>query len=294
MVLAHLYHQLTPSILDAARERGVPAVMTLHDYKLVCPRYDLLRHGRPCDACVEQGPAACLRHRCAGGSWARSAWLAAESTFQRARGSYDAVRLFLAPSRFLEGVLVRGGYDPNRLRHVPNFVPAPAADGGAGDPQRVVYAGRLSPEKGVETLLLAFARLGRGRLVVCGDGPLRHRVQALAAATKPGTIELRGHLDRPSLEAEIAAPVSAPCRLGMARERTVAASNRWRAAAPSCLASGGCPRSCVMEKPVAAATGDVGAWASALGRAFDAPETIRASASGAVTKPTRAGRWMRT
>ena len=97
--LHNIYHQLTPSILDAARARGVPVVMTLHDYKLVCPRYDMLRHGSPCDACVEEGPTGCLRYRCAG-SWAASLLLTAESALHRARGSYDPVRLFLVPSRF--------------------------------------------------------------------------------------------------------------------------------------------------------------------------------------------------
>jgi hypothetical protein len=124
----NVYHQLTPAILEAGRDAGVPGVMTLHDYKLVCPRYDLMRHGAPCEACLHEGPTACLRYRCAG-SWGASLLLTAEAALHRERATYDLVRLFLAPSRFLQRMIARGGVSGGRIRHVPNFVPdLPAAD----------------------------------------------------------------------------------------------------------------------------------------------------------------------
>src|SRR4051812_4177897 len=51
--LHNVYHQLSPSILAPLRDRDTAVVMTMHDYKLVCPSYRLLDHGRPCTACVD-------------------------------------------------------------------------------------------------------------------------------------------------------------------------------------------------------------------------------------------------
>jgi glycosyltransferase involved in cell wall biosynthesis len=206
--LHNIYHQLTPSILDAARSRGLPLLMTLHDYKLACPRYDMLRDGRPCDACVEEGPVACVRYRC-GGSLAHSILLAAESALHRVRGSYDAVQRFLAPSRFLMRVLLRAGWEPQRLQYLPNFAqtrdePAheePSRD--AADQERFVYAGRLSTEKGLRTLLGAIRKLDRGTWVVCGRGPLEPELRRAEQTLPPGRMLMRGHLEPQQLWGEM-------------------------------------------------------------------------------------------
>ncbi len=271
----NIYHQMTPSVIDAVRDAGVPAVLTVHDYKLVCPRYDMLRHGQPCDACVEEGPVACLRFRCAG-SAARSLWLAAESALHRVRASYDAIRLFLVPSHFLEQVLQRAGFETARLRWLPNFAPpisGPVPDAQVG---RFLYAGRLSPEKGVETLVRAALALPRGELIICGDGPLREPLAALARTAPPGRIQLRGHLGRAALAAE------------MGRAFCTAVPSEWFENAPfavlesmaagrAVLASriGGLPE-LVQDGTTGALLppGDIGAWTRACEAALDAPERV--------------------
>src|SRR5262249_45481622 len=48
----NIYHQLTPSIINTASRLNMPVVLTLHDYKPVCPVYTQLRHGRPCTECA--------------------------------------------------------------------------------------------------------------------------------------------------------------------------------------------------------------------------------------------------
>jgi glycosyltransferase involved in cell wall biosynthesis len=274
--LHNIYHQLTPSIVDAARERGVPVVMTLHDYKLVCPRYDMLRHGRPCDACIDDGPVACLRYRCAG-SWGASLLLASESALQRARGAYQGVRKFLAPSRFLHAVLARAGFAPERLAYVPNFAAAAGAADGAPEPQRFLYAGRLSPEKGVLTLVQAACRLQRGELVVCGTGPLHSELERLAAAAPAGRVQLRGQLDPEALVRDMAAAsfVVAPSEWF---ENAPFAVLEAMALGKAVLAShlGGLPELVQGgETGELLPAGDLAAWAAALQRAVDEPERMR-------------------
>jgi hypothetical protein len=50
--LHNVYHQLSPSLLAPLRAAAVPVVMTVHDYKLVCPVYTLTSHGQMCERCV--------------------------------------------------------------------------------------------------------------------------------------------------------------------------------------------------------------------------------------------------
>src|SRR4051794_8870392 len=180
----HVHERLTLSVLDALRRRGVPTVMTLHDYKAVCPGYRLYADGRPCTSCLPSRYAEVLRHRCLEGSWWRSAAAAADGYLGRARGVYDGVGLLLAPSRFLRDRLVDGGLPPDRLRVLVNPVrsaPLPAEQ--PPGPAYILYAGRPVAEKGVLTLLDAAARFPPGlRLRLVGTGRLLARVRERVAA----------------------------------------------------------------------------------------------------------------
>ena len=132
--------------------------MTLHDYKLACPTYRFLDHGAPCEACLAHRFWEPLLKRCNGGSLGASAVNAAELSLHTIGGAYAPVGIFACPSRFLEAKMRQGKVFPDRLRWIPNFVDvgavAAAAAPGNG---RVVFAGRLSDEKGVDTLVEAVA-----------------------------------------------------------------------------------------------------------------------------------------
>lgn len=208
--LHNVYHQLSPSILRPLRQAGVPVVMTLHDYKLACPSYQMLHDGRPCDACITGGRRQAVVRRCKG-SLAASAAVAIESSAHRAVGAWGAVDRFVCPSRFLGDVMRRAGVYPDRLREVPHFV-APATPSGevVGAPSApgraeadFLFAGRLSPEKGIDTLVDAVCRVGPAgrtspRLVIAGDGPQRAALEARVAAAGnggPSPVRFVGRLD---------------------------------------------------------------------------------------------------
>lgn len=168
----NIYHQLTPSIIGAAKARGVPVVLTLHDFKPVCPVYTRLRGVQPCSDCLDGAFHNVLRHRCAEGSLGRSALLYAEAIVQRTLGNYEKVDRFIAPSRFMaESVAHR--FPPERIDLLYNGVDIGPAPEEGNDDGYVLYLGRLSHEKGVETLIRAHAAsAGRWPLVVAGTGPL--------------------------------------------------------------------------------------------------------------------------
>jgi glycosyltransferase involved in cell wall biosynthesis len=181
--LAHVhnvYHQLSPSVFGPLRRRRIPVVMTVHDFKLVCPVYNLISNGEICDRCVEGGLRHVVRRRCNRGSLLGSALVGAETWTHRRLALYErGVDVFIAPSPFTRDTLVRGGYPASRIRVVPNFVDteAWAPVGERGD--HVAYAGRLSEEKGPDVLLRALAGTSL-RAVLIGDGPQRAALERLA------------------------------------------------------------------------------------------------------------------
>lgn len=168
----NIYHQLTPSIVGAAKKLGVPVVLTLHDYKPVCPVYNRLSQGKPCSACLDGDFTQVMRRRCAEGSLGKSALLYAEAAVQRRLGNYEQVDAFIAPSRFMqEAITHRIPFEKARLLY--NGMDTEGVRGTGADDGYVLYLGRLSAEKGVATLLQAHASSRAGwKLVVAGTGPL--------------------------------------------------------------------------------------------------------------------------
>jgi glycosyltransferase involved in cell wall biosynthesis len=192
--IAHLHsinHQLTPSIIRVLREEGVPVVMTLHDYKLVCPAYTLLADGRICESCAGGRFYRAFTTSCRGR--VRSALLAAESYVQhRLRRSYEGVSLFLSPSRFLARKFEEMGFR-RRIEVLPN--PSLAGEDAtqrAARGSHVLFVGRVVPEKGLRTLCAA-AQRSDARVTVVGDGPqlaeLRRDFGHLANIEFAGRIE---------------------------------------------------------------------------------------------------------
>jgi len=169
----HVYEGLTLAVLDRLHRSGVPVVMTLHDYRPVCPNFRLFTDGRPCTRCLGGGYLQVVRHRCLEGSRWRSVAAAAEAYVARALHWYDDVALFLAPSRFLADRVTDGGLPAERVRVLPNPVVVPDVPAAPVDPPVVAYTGRLVAEKGVHVLLDAARSLPSDvRIRVRGSGRL--------------------------------------------------------------------------------------------------------------------------
>jgi glycosyltransferase involved in cell wall biosynthesis len=193
--VAHLHniaHQLTPSILRALGRRGVRTVHTLHDYKIACPAYLFMCQGSVCERCRGGRFYQVALRRCHRNSRAAGVVLALEAYVHRVLGSYQHVAAFLCPSRFLRDTMVRHGLPEDKLVHLPYFIPADRYRPAEGAGEDILYAGRLSREKGLSTLLTALRYLPGARLVVVGEGPERASVEAAVREGLPVT--LRGHL----------------------------------------------------------------------------------------------------
>ena len=185
----NIYHQLTPSIIGAAKKLGVPVVLTLHDYKPVCPTYNRLQQGKPCSKCLDGDFTQVLLNRCADGSFGKSAVLFAEATVQRLMANYEKVDAFIAPSQFMLQAIAHR-IPQNRIKQLYNGIDINAINASEVDDGYVLYIGRLVPEKGVETLLKAQTNSNQSwQLKVAGTGPL---LDVLKAQYKPSIFV--GHL----------------------------------------------------------------------------------------------------
>ena len=190
----NIYGRLTTSLLNVADRLRVPVVLTVHDYKLICPSYLMLRGGQPCDACVDGGYYRCLVHRCHKASLASSAVYAAEAYFTRFARQYAKISAFLCPSGFMAGLLKRAGFPPDRVIHHPNCVDPNAYAPSFQPGEYVLYAGRLSAEKGVVTLLQAILS-ARIPIRIAGGGPMAGALRDWIAQHPAANVVLEGHCD---------------------------------------------------------------------------------------------------
>jgi glycosyltransferase involved in cell wall biosynthesis len=186
--VAHFHNTfplISPAAYYACRARDTPVIQTLHNYRLICPSATLLRDGKPCTDCVgRRVPWPAIAHKCYRGSRSASAAVALMLTSHRLAGTWSRlVTRYVAISEFVRAQYVQGGLPPSRITVKPNFV---APDPGTG--QRAgayaLFVGRLSPEKGIATLLEAWSRPdARVPLWIVGDGPMAADVRAAATAS---------------------------------------------------------------------------------------------------------------
>lgn len=167
----------SPAVIRAAKAEGMPVVMTLHNYRLLCVNALFFRQGRVCEDCLGHLPWRGVVHGCYRGSRAASAAVAGMVSLHRLLGTWSLVDRFIALTEFARQKFIQAGFPPAKLVVKPNFVhPDPGA--GAGRGGHVLFVGRLSPEKGVKTLLRAWERLGgKVPLKIVGDGPLAGEVR---------------------------------------------------------------------------------------------------------------------
>jgi glycosyltransferase involved in cell wall biosynthesis len=174
----NIYGRLSTSILGVLKKRKVPLVLTVHDYKVACPSYLMLRDGRPCSACIDGGYYRCAISRCHKGNLAASVIYAIEAYYARLSGHYAAVSAFLCPSHFTADLLRRSGIEESRVIYHPNGVEPnnyiPSYTG-----TYVLSVGRLSHEKGLPTFLEAM--LGTDIPVkIAGTGPMESSLREMA------------------------------------------------------------------------------------------------------------------
>jgi len=184
--VVHLHNTfplLSPSVIDACHRSGVPVVMTLHNYRLLCVNALLYRQGMVCEACLGRLPWRGVMHRCYRQSRVASAVVASMLILHRLRHTWNKVNRFIVLTEFSRNKFIEGGLPAENMVVKPNFIyPDPGLSNRPG--LYALFVGRLSAEKGIRTLLKTWTELGvHVPLRIVGDGPLAEAVRQVVAST---------------------------------------------------------------------------------------------------------------
>ncbi len=193
--IAHLhnfYHYLSPSIILTLKKKNIPIVMTLHDYKLICPNYKLFSQGKICEKCKGGKYYQCFLNKCSKNSYAASLTLMIEAYLHKILKTYEKVDLFIAPSHFMKEKCVEFGIPAKKISVLKN--PFATEDfrinGEWQEKDYFLYYGRLSEEKGIGDLIRATKKLfdekklGENKLFILGKGPEKENLERLVTELK--------------------------------------------------------------------------------------------------------------
>lgn len=185
---------VSPSVHYAAFSRGLPIIQTLRNYRLLCPNGLYFTHGEVCELCSEKKSflpsikRGCYRDN----QMATCAVVIMLKIHQILRTWHKKVDLFVTLSDFAKAKFVRGGLPAEKICVKPNFIyPDPGVGLGGGG--YCLYVGRLSREKGIDTLLSAWETLGtRFQLKIVGEGPMLPVIHEMAM--KNSSISILGRM----------------------------------------------------------------------------------------------------
>lgn len=192
--LNNVHTQLSPVMAELAHQRGIKVVWTLHDYKLLCPRYDCLKNGNTiCETCFKGDKKACLDNKCMKGSKLASYIGFKEAIVWNRERLEASTDVFICPSQFMADKMVQGEFSKSKMQTLCNFIDVEKCKFSSTDgtdytddvkllPKKEDYycfIGRLSHEKGAKTLIEAANQLPY-KLVIIGGGPLMDELKSVA------------------------------------------------------------------------------------------------------------------
>lgn len=199
-IIHNTFPAMSPCVYELALEQSVPVIHYLHNYRAGCLNGVFYRDGAPCFSCKNGNYLPGVLHACWRGSAAYSALAAAALRKTRRMGTWNRLSRYIAVSRRQRELLIQSGIPEDKIRVIPHFIrqePSPAGPPPPDLPRRdVLYAGRLTQEKGVFQLVRAWESLSPpGRtLYLMGDGPLRGELEHYIASRRLGSVRLAGFI----------------------------------------------------------------------------------------------------
>jgi len=195
----NITRQISPSVIDVGASKGIPMVQTMHDLYLLCPAHLSYVNGEICELCENGSYWHCLVKKCIDGRLSSSLLGAFESYIHSSLGLYKKIAKMIAPSLFLKTKIEKLEWVTQKTVHLPYFT-LPAPDYSDYDEGYVLFAGRITDEKGVSTLIDAARSLRSTRFVIAGEGPKLDFFKRLAFSAGLSNITFYGHADSEVME----------------------------------------------------------------------------------------------
>jgi len=191
----NLYPLFSPSILVACKKARVPVVLTCHSFYFVCPTTFHFRDGNICELCCGNKEYWCILKNCRHDIFESTAYALRTMFARKLRLFKNNVTLFIALTEFSKTRLVNAGFDENKIAIVPNAINMQHRSISTIEKNYIAFAGRLSPEKGVDILLAAAAKLSHIPVKIAGGGPSEMELKNIA----PKNVEFLGLLGHEQL-----------------------------------------------------------------------------------------------
>ncbi len=202
--VAHLHNlgpQITPSIVAPLKRLGIPVVLTLHDFVMLCPATSFVSNGRICEECLGGRFYRCTVNRCKKGSYVAS-FMATLAAYGRELLKFEEhIDAFICPSKFLHRKFIEAGFDQEKLVHLnyayepTNFLRTDSVSPEKGHPY-ILFTGRLERIKGIYTLIEAFRHVEGVKLLIAGTGAEEPACRALVRERGLKDVVFLGHVTR--------------------------------------------------------------------------------------------------
>lgn len=149
----NLYPLISPAALKECKKEKVPVIMTVHNFRLICPTGLFMRNAQPCELCLRKGHEfECIKNNCEN-SYFKSVGYTLRNAFARINGYYkNHVDYFACITNFQKKKLIQAGFCENKIIVIPNSMDV---DDNCKFTQGsyIAYSGRISKEKGVDLIL---------------------------------------------------------------------------------------------------------------------------------------------
>ena len=179
--------QLTPSIIYEVRKyekesnSKVKIVFTAHDYQLICPNHMMNNpcSRENCEKCVGGKFINCIKGKCIHGSIVKSAIGSIEGYLYKILKTYRNIDSIICPSEFLADKMNTNVLFKGKTIAMYNFIEEVSWKE-TNKEDYVLYFGRFSEEKGIQTLINVCKELPNIRFVFAGSGPLEDEVNKIS------------------------------------------------------------------------------------------------------------------
>lgn len=158
--IMHFHNKISPSIIDAAKKRGVPVIHRISDFQYMCPNA-LFYNDRTgvCEDCLKGKRWSCVKNKCVLNSPVYSGIKMAAKWMHDVMGVTKKVDAFVVPSTFTISKLHEYGIPHEKLHHIPTFFNLKEENPQVEYQPFVLFVGRIEKQKGLMTLVKAFEDL---------------------------------------------------------------------------------------------------------------------------------------
>ena len=175
-LVLHYLRKLSPSVLVAIKDAGLPLIVRLSDFAMLCPEAHFFRNNETCELCKKGRLWPSVRYRCVQGALGASVVNSLATVYHRWKKYFKLIDFFITPTKFMREKMIEGGWPAEKIHHIPTFVDLDVFKPLEEEKKQIIsYTGRIHPIKGVDVLLDAFKKIQAEnqykdiKLMIAGD-----------------------------------------------------------------------------------------------------------------------------